>query len=354
MEFLAEYGLFLLKTATVVVGLVLVLSALFAFGQKGSKADQGHIEVRNLNERLDDMALAMREVILEPAEHKHHQKSQKKADKKKHSETKKAVKKSGDEGLPEGKPRVYVLDFDGDIRASAVSKLREEISAVLTMARESDEIVVKIESGGGMVHGYGLAASQLDRIRAKGIPLTICIDKVAASGGYMMACIGQKIIAAPFAMVGSIGVVAQLPNFNRLLKKHDVDFEMLTAGEYKRTLTMFGENTEQGRQKFVEELEETHHLFKQFVAEHREQVDIEAVATGEVWFGSRALELNLVDALGTSDQYLMDQQESADIYAVRFVERKTLQEKLGMAAEGAVSRSVENVFSVIRESRFFS
>lgn len=353
MEFLAEYGLFLLKTATVVIGFVLVLLTMFAFGQKGARQDPGHIEVRNINERFDEMADIMREAVFESSDFKQQQKDKKKSAKKEQSEQKKAKKKPVGDG-EERKPRLYVLDFDGDIRASAVSKLREEISAVLTLAEPSDEVVIKLESPGGMVHGYGLAASQLDRIKSAGIPLTICIDKVAASGGYMMACIGQRIIAAPFAMVGSIGVVAQLPNFHRLLKKHDVDFEMLTAGEYKRTLTMFGENTEQGREKFVAELEDTHELFKSFVAEHRGSVDIDAVSTGEVWFGARALEMNLVDELGTSDQYLMDRREQANLYDVRFIERKTLQERIGMAAEGAISGSLEKVFSSLRQSRFFS
>ena len=108
---------------------------------------------------------------------------------------------------------------------------------------------------------YGLAASQMQRIRDKKLKLTVCVDKVAASGGYMMAVVADKIIAAPFAVLGSIGVLAQVPNFHRLLKKHDVDFEMLTAGKYKRTLTMFGENTDKGREKFQEDIEDTHVLF---------------------------------------------------------------------------------------------
>ena len=225
---------------------------------------------------------------------------------------------------------------------------------MLTLATAMDEVVVKLESGGGMVHSYGLAASQLQRIRNRGVPLTVCVDKVAASGGYMMACIANKIIAAPFAMLGSIGVVAQLPNFNRLLKKHDVDFEMLTAGEYKRTLTLFGENTDKGREKFVEELEQTHELFKVFVQEHRPQVDIDRIATGEVWFGTQAIGKKLVDEINTSDQYLMDQRDSADLYEVRYVAKRSVQERLGLAAEGALSRTIERALAGLQQSRFFT
>src|SRR5699024_4687864 len=149
--------------------------------------------------------------------------------------TRKAEKKAAKAGHQHVKPRLFVLNFDGDVRATGVRDLREEISAVLQVARKEDEVLLRLESPGGVVNGYGLAASQLTRVRQHGIKLTIAVDKVAASGGYMMACVGDRIVAAPFAIVGSIGVVGQVPNFNRWLKERDVDFEMHTAGNYKRT-----------------------------------------------------------------------------------------------------------------------
>lgn len=223
---------------------------------------------------------------------------------------------------------IFVLDFDGDIRASAVTSLRQEISAILTLARSEDEVVVRLESGGGVVHGYGLAASQLQRIRAHNIPLTVAVDKVAASGGYMMACVADKIIAAPFAIIGSIGVLAQLPNLHRLLKKHEIDFEQLYAGEYKRTLTMFGENTDKAREKMQQELQETHDLFKAHVKDQRPQLNIGKVATGEHWFGSRALELGLVDHLQTSDDYLMAARFDTRLILLNYTAKKTLLNQL--------------------------
>lgn len=359
MEFISEYGLFLLKAVTIVAAMLAIIGAIAAAGSRGIKHGQGHIEVRDLNEAFKDMAFALKSVVLDDAELKQQLKQQKKADKKKHSERKKALKhhggdKHGETSTAPDKRRIYVIDFNGDIRASAVRHLREEVSAVLTMAAAHDEVVVKLESAGGMVHSYGLAASQLDRLRAKGIPLTICVDKVAASGGYMMACIGNKIVAAPFAMIGSIGVVAQLPNFHRLLQKNDVDFELFTAGEYKRTLTLFGENTEKGREKFMEELEETHELFKSFVAEHRPEVDIDVISTGEVWYGKKAAEEKLIDELGTSDQYLMDQRDDAELFEVKYVARKNLQEKMGLAAEGAMTAAVDRALQAMLQMRFFS
>jgi serine protease SohB len=252
------------------------------------------------------------------------------------------------------KKRIFVLDFDGDVRAQAVDTMREEISAILTVATEHDEVVLKLESGGGVVHGYGLAASQLSRIKDKSIPLTICVDKVAASGGYMMACIATKILAAPFAMVGSIGVVAQVPNFHKILKKNDVDYDLFTAGEYKRTVTMFGENTDKAREKFSLELEETHELFKDFVVKNRPSVDIPKVATGEVWFGQQAVDLNLVDQLGTSDQYLMEAAVDSQVYSVTLKAKKTLQEKLGIGVENALVKTFDRAFKELRDSKFIA
>lgn len=191
-----------------------------------------------------------------------------------------------------------------------------------------------------MVHGYGLASSQLDRLRDANIKLTVSVDKVAASGGYMMACIGEKIIAAPFAIVGSIGVVAQLPNFSKLLKKNDIEFEQLTAGEYKRTLTMFGENSDKAREKFQLELEETHVLFKDFIHEHRAELDLEKVATGEHWFGKQALELGLIDAIQTSDDYVTQACKHREVLAIHYVQKKKLSDKIA----GVAGQSAENVF----------
>ena len=218
---------------------------------------------------------------------------------------------------------MFVIDFEGDIQASSVTELREEVTAILSIAADEDEVLVRLESPGGVVHGYGLAASQLQRIKNHGVNLTVAVDKVAASGGYMMACIANKVIAAPFAILGSIGVVAQLPNFHRLLQKNEVDFEVLTAGEYKRTLTMFGKNTETGREKFQNELEALHGLFKDLVAENRPAVDTGLVATGETWFGKQALEHALVDELQTSDEYIVDKCAVMDVFQIKYVQNKS-------------------------------
>ncbi|MCO8066420.1 protease SohB [Acinetobacter schindleri] len=229
--------------------------------------------------------------------------------------------------------KIYVLDFKGDTAASAVEQLREEITLILATAKAGrDRVIVRLESPGGMVHGYGLAAAQLVRLREAGFHLTICVDKVAASGGYMMACIASEIISAPFAIVGSIGVVAQVPNFNRLLKDNKIDFELFTAGEYKRTVTMFGENTEEGKAKFEEEIQQTHALFKHFVEKYRPQLNVEKVATGEHWYGQDALDLNVVDKLQTSDEYVLGLLPQHDVYTINTRKKPTLGEKLGLQA----------------------
>ena len=247
--------------------------------------------------------------------------------------------------------KVYVLDFKGDMAASAVESLREEITLILATAKAGrDRVVLRLESPGGMVHGYGLAAAQLVRLRDAGFNLTICVDKVAASGGYMMACIANEIVSAPFAVLGSIGVVAQVPNFNRLLKEHNVDFELYTAGQYKRTVTMFGENTEEGKAKFEEELQQTHVLFKHFVEKYRPQLNVEKVATGEHWYGQDAMDLNLVDKLQTSDEYLLSLLTQHDVYLIQTRRKPTLGEKLGLQAAQMADSLVPAVINKVFET----
>ncbi|MCO8098780.1 protease SohB [Acinetobacter indicus] len=247
--------------------------------------------------------------------------------------------------------KIYVLDFKGDMAASAVESLREEITLILATAKAGrDRVLVRLESPGGMVHGYGLAAAQLVRLRDAGFHLTICVDKVAASGGYMMACIANEIISAPFAIVGSIGVVAQVPNFNRLLKQHNIDFELYTAGQYKRTVTMFGENTEEGKVKFEEELQQTHSLFKHFVEKYRPQLNVEKVATGEHWYGQDASDLNLVDKLQTSDEYLLGLLPQHDVYVIETRRKPTLGEKLGLQAAQVADSLVPAVINKVMDT----
>lgn len=340
MEFLSEYGMFLAKTLTIVLGILVVIVGIIAAASRTKEEhEKGHIEVVRLNDRLDDMCLGIQNVVLSKDESKKLEKELK--------AKKKAEKKHK---ADEKKDRVFVLDFDGDIKASAVTSLREEITALLMIARPSDEVFVKLQSAGGMVNTYGLAASQLKRIKDKDINLTIAVDKVAASGGYMMACVADKIIAAPFAILGSIGVVAQLPNFNRLLKKHDIDYEMITAGQYKRTLTVFGENTDEGRSKFKQDIEDVHTLFKDFVSNERTVVDIDKVSTGEYWFGTRAKELNLVDELLTSDDYLLEKYKSADIFRVTYVEKKKLSDKFSSFLQNVSNKMFVNWLSQTREN----
>ncbi|AXI02377.1 protease SohB [Aquirhabdus parva] len=278
---------------------------------------QSEMRITHLNERLESHQRFLAGAAFPKAEQKLLAKNQEKS--------KKLRTKDGQ--------RVYVLDFKGDIQASAVEHLREEITVILSMARAGrDQIVLRLESPGGLVHGYGLAAAQLARLREAGFHLTICVDKVAASGGYMMACIAQEIIAAPFAVVGSIGVVAQMPNFHKLLQSLKIDFDVYTAGKYKRTVTMFGENSEEGKEKFEEELEQTHQLFKHFVEKYRPKLDVSIIATGEHWYGEDALNLKLVDQLQTSDAYLLSLLPTRDVYVIQSRRKMTLAEKFGLQA----------------------
>ena len=318
MEFLYEYGLFLAKTATLVLAVGLVVGLIAGAAAAKNKAKKGQLQFTDLTKHYQSMAEDMQQHLLEKKQFKQWQKAQRLS-------------------KPDTRAKLFVLDFNGSLDAKETESLREEVTAILAVANQEDEVLLRLESGGGVVHGYGLAASQLDRLRQHPLNLTVAIDKVAASGGYMMACVGNTVLAAPFAIVGSIGVIAQLPNFNKLLKKHNVDFEQFTAGEYKRTVTLFGENTDKGRQKFQHELEDTHQLFKQFVLQHRPQLDIDKVATGEHWFGHQALALNLVDTIQTSDDYILTQMSQRQVFQVKYQLRKGIAEKVGMGSASIIS-----------------
>ncbi len=316
------------KTATIVLAIAAVVLFIVVMAGRKQSEEKDNIEVKKLNKKYADMAMAMNVNMLHKEGLKKYLKDEK--------EKLKGIVKELKGGAQ--KKRVYVVNFHGDIRASAVASLREEITAILTVATENDEVFIRLESGGGVVHGYGLGASQLMRVREKNIPLTVSVDKVAASGGYMMACVGNRIMAAPFAIIGSIGVIAQVPNFNKVLKKHDIEYDQFTAGEFKRTVTMFGENTDEAKAKFREEIEDIHALFKDFIVQHRPDVDIVKVSTGESWPGTRALEKNLVDELKTSDDYLLESSKDADIYEVKYVSKKSLSERIGFHMQRLVDK----------------
>ncbi|OON41210.1 protease SohB [Izhakiella australiensis] len=334
MELLSYYGLFLAKTVTVVIAIaaVIVIIANVALRKRG---ESGQLKLTNLGERYHSMKEDMQLGRMKHHQQKLWHKAQKKKDKQEAKDEKKRAR-LGDEAS--SKPVLYVIDFKGSMDAGEVASLREEVSAVLAVASEQDEVLVRLESPGGVVHGYGLAASQLQRLREKGIRLTVAVDKVAASGGYMMACVADNIVAAPFSIIGSIGVVAQIPNFNRLLKRNDIDIELHTAGQYKRTLTLLGENTDEGREKFREDLNETHLLFKQFVHQMRPSLDIEQVATGEHWYGTQAREKGLVDAINTSDDIIISHLERFEVIAVRFSRRKKMMDRFTHSASASIEQ----------------
>ena len=328
MAYLYEYLVFLAQAVTVVAAILIVLSAVASLAAKRRSMAAGHLEVTRLNDHLDHLKEQIEHAVLPPGEFKKVAKAA----------ARKKKERSKNKDTTEAAGRVFAITFKGDLQASRVAQLRYEINAILAQAQDGDEIVARVESPGGIVHGYGLAASQLLRIRERNLHLVVAVDKVAASGGYLMAAVANRIIAAPFAVVGSIGVVAQIPNVHRLLKKKDVDVEVITAGKHKRTMTVFGENTEEGRQKFIEEIEDLHALFQEFVADKRPTLDLKKVATGEAWFGQRAIELNLVDEIMTSDEYLMNRCADADVFEVHWAEPQKPLERVLAQVENRIER----------------
>ncbi len=413
MNYLYEYLIFLAQAGTIVVAVLIILSALASMAAKRRSMTLGHLEVFRLNDHIDNLRQSIEQALLPPAEFrkaaraaaKRRKRERKQGHAKEAGETRLKTEvgtvdpgpadnqnRAGEDsqtGVAAGDPdgaatgtaeaavspneaseadvagragehqtsravqvasagepsgRVFVVTFKGDLQASRVNELRHEINAILAEAHAGDEVVVRVESPGGLVHGYGLAASQLLRVRNHNLNLVVAVDKVAASGGYLMAAVANRVIAAPFALVGSIGVVAQIPNVHRLLKKKDVDVEVLTAGKYKRTLTVFGENTAEGRQKFIADLEDLHALFQEFLADKRPGLDLEKVATGEAWYGQRALDLNLVDEIQTSDEYLMNRCAETDVFEVRWRSPQKPLEKMLSQVENSVERLLGQLF----------
>lgn len=310
-SFFLEYGIFLAKFLTVILCFI-GLIALAGYAATQYEETSGRLVVHKLNKDFNYLKKALAKNESEDE------------DEDDESETK--------------RKKVYLLNFNGDVEANGITFLRREITAILQNAKSTDEVVLKLESPGGLVHSYGFAASQLDRFRKKNIPLTVCVDHIAASGGYMMACVANNIVAAPFAIIGSIGVVAEVPNFHRFLKNRDIDVDIYTAGKHKRTVTTLGENTEEGKEKFKKELEDTHGLFKDHIKQYRSDLDIESLATGECWYGSEALNKGLIDQIGTSDDLLLEYSRNSDIYSVRFVPLKSFRRKASSAAEAVIKK----------------
>ncbi|WP_028669997.1 protease SohB [Saccharospirillum impatiens] len=327
----AEYGAFVLKTITLVVILVIGLVAVARASQGssgGSKKSGGRLQIEKLNDRLEAGADRVRQVVMSKKAYKSHHKSLK-------AERKAAAEKETSQ--------VWVLRFKGDMHASQVDNLRREVTAIIQVANATDEVVVVLESPGGAVSGYGLAASQLVRVKEAGLSLTVCVDKVAASGGYMMACIADRIIAAPFAVVGSIGVLAQVPNIHKLLQRHQVDVEVLTAGKHKAPMTLMGEKTEEGRQKLLDDLKAIHERFKELVGRYRPQLDLAAVTEGDFWLAEDARELGLVDQLETSDAYLLGKVKTNDVVSVTWVPQVGVDQRLKKAFSSSVQGAVDSL-----------
>ncbi|MSO14475.1 protease SohB [Rickettsiales endosymbiont of Trichoplax sp. H2] len=323
--FLSEYLMFLFKTLTIVGSIIFIIIVYFYIKARIRKSkDDGLLIVKDLSRHYYELKLQMLKTISS----KHKIKDTVK-------EFKKVLKGKKQK---ENEQNIYVIKFKGNIKATAVESLKEEITAILSIAHKRDKVVLILESPGGTVSGYGLASSELNRIKNKGIKLIVIVDKVAASGGYMMASIASQIIAAPFAIIGSVGVASQIPNFNQLLKDKGIEYEQITSGKYKRTVTMFGKNTDEGRQKLQLELEEIHSQFKSLIKKQRPNIDIEKISTGEYWLAEKAKELKLVDDLMTSDEYLMDLNESGNnIYQIEYKKELSLMNKLSVACNNIKS-----------------
>ena len=340
IDLLVAYGFFLLEIVSVLLVIFIPILMISSSTKHRKETDKGRIIVKNLSDKLEEIGVTLKSAEMDPKAYK--------------SFLKERNKKKKKEIKGKSKEIVYVLDFKGDIQASAVGKLKQEINAIIASQVKCKEVVIKVESGGGSAYAYGLCAAELKRLVDNKIKLTVCIDKIAASGGYLMSCVATKIVAAPWAIVGSIGVIAQLPNFHRLLKKLDIDIEMHTAGKFKRTLTTLGENTKQGREKFISELEDLHVVFKDFVKENRSKIQVAKVSTGEVWQGEKAKKLGLIDEIGTSDDYLLKLASKFKLLEIQYFEKKPFTARIGSAAEVIVEKGIYKILDIFNKDRFIT
>ena len=351
-EFMEQYWSFYHAGVTIFLFAGLTLLIKLVFFKRKRRKKEPHLKFKHWNQRFEnDFERLENELHVAPFLPKEAIKLLMKARKKEVKEEKRKDKENSvktistireklkdglksEEVLKQHSNCVYVLTFIGSIMASEVEQLRDQISFLLQIAQPADEIVVRLTSPGGAVPQYGLASSQLERLKQAGLRCVVCVDTVAASGGYMMAAVADKIIAAPFAIIGSIGVVAGIPNFHRVLQKNEVDYHLFTAGKYKRTVTPFTEVTDEGKQKLQDDITAIHDAFKRLIKEGRPDVDIEEIATGEYWLASQAKEKGLVDEIMTSDDYLGSKLDDCEVIEIT---TETEQNRIEKLIEGGAS-----------------
>jgi len=351
-EFMEQYWSFYHAGVTIFLFAGLALLIKLVFFKRKRRKKEPHLKFKHWNQRFEnDFEQLEKELNVAPflpkeatklliKARKKEVKEEKRKDKEKSVKTISTIREklkdglNSEEVLKQHSNCVYVLTFIGSIMASEVEQLRDQISFLLQIAQPADEIVVRLTSPGGAVPQYGLASSQLERLKQAGLRCVVCVDTVAASGGYMMAAVADKIIAAPFAIIGSIGVVAGIPNFHRVLQKNEVDYHLFTAGKYKRTVTPFTEVTDEGKQKLQDDITAIHEAFKRLIKEGRPDVDIEEIATGEYWLASQAKEKGLVDEIMTSDDYLGSKLDDCEVIEIT---TETEQNRIEKLIEGGAS-----------------
>lgn len=225
-----------------------------------------------------------------------------------------------------------VLRFEGDTMATGRQDFARMVDEVLHNKERIQRVIVVVNSPGGGVSVYGQMFAGMERMRNAGVDVTACVDTYAASGGYLMSVPAQRIIAAPFAMVGSIGVVSEFMNFNKLLRRLGVEPMTITAGELKRTVTPLSEVTEENKAAYKAQLEAIHRQFIAVVKKYRE-VDADRVCTGNHWTAAESVELklNLVDGLATSQEYLFEANQTEDLVTISKLQNPYEKSVLGLA-----------------------
>jgi signal peptide peptidase SppA len=230
------------------------------------------------------------------------------------------------------------------------------VETALTRAFDHDRlkaVALLINSPGGAPTQSGLVAERIRQLAdKKGVPVLAFAEDVAASGGYWLACAADEIYAHRTSMVGSIGVISGGFGFTGLLDRFGVERRLHTAGENKARLDPFSPEKPEDVEWLKKMHSQLHELFVDWVKERRGDrlSSTEGLFTGDIWLGSKALELGLIDGLGSLREVIAERYPDAEIFIAEA--KKPLLARLGLGAPAAASAMLDAVTHKAAWSRF--
>lgn len=217
----------------------------------------------------------------------------------------------GDETQAWGKTELGVVKVQGMLTESG-----DLVDWIQELSDDEDikGVVLRINSPGGLIAPAQEVYQAIERLGQKK-PVVASMSTIAASGGYYVACAAESIIANPGSLTGSIGVKAQVPNFQELMRKLGVEQETIVSGDLKDAGSPTKEMTPKEREYFQEIVDELSGQFIQVVAQSRdlELQEVQELADGRAFTGTQALDEGLVDELGGMQEAVRILREKAQI-----------------------------------------